>query len=727
MSDHSFKKGKYTVSLVSTLIFFSIVVVSYVDSITCPMILQLATEGSLASSLRQGEGERSAAATHQPNDAMGSEGGLLGGLDSKKPTTGIHISTKEPKETREGGGKAPVALKGTTLMSRFLRLPRSVFDEAYTYFPCNVQDLLLQIYMVWFIVFMLHKWVIYKKEGWHYFMLDYCYFHNFIMIFMLLSATISVDVHSFGGAVRNHRYAPYYRQPSAGATTAVADDEGFGVAPPVSGGSKSGVSGGPSGIPLRSSPPEAFLEGALPTFWEVMVGIVYDGAESAATLDMLRYYAGDPLRALAPPVASTLVGWWDVLSADEAKGMSRKTASRSRAVDVAFAVDEALAPFSSAPTEFAYVRAETTTEDRIAATTRLDAYVPTIKIRIAPARYALGSMPPLSQIRFVVVFIMFLGGTFGPILGAIVVWNNALLFHSFDKMTACYLHLAPALVQIVIMSAVYETADMVKHLQGIFEAATEGLSAAEMPRMPSVMMQHQPIGVGGGSSIGGASSSFPTYFTPIDTKSIFSHYLTIPNLLASHVAFFLLWQLFYHVTFGLMAVRRERKFAKKMRRENKDLRTFADCGTNPTARVTAYTWMMEHPPGGKNGLRYRIVFALGDSEHATKFMFSVVQLAFHLVYIFASVPALYVALKWREEPSWLLPYLCIFLIVAISNAATVMAKWIGKLQLSAAAAETPSASVSEGVSNENAGAKKAIAAAEGKKAQSPKSSQKKGK
>lgn len=557
--DRVFKKNKYTASVVITLIFFSIVVASFVDSVTCPMILQLATEGSVAMTLSEGS-----------NNAAGNGN--------------LHASP---------------------LMSKFLQLPRSVFDRSYSYFPCNVTDLLLQIYAAWFIIFMLHKWIIYKRAGWHYFMLDYCYFHNMLMIFMLLTALVSIDLHSSDGSVRNHLASP---------SEAAKNNYTLGK---------------------TTTKPES-----LPGFWEVASSLFHDASDSILTLDAGRHFIGDPLRAIIP---STVQRVSDAI--DWVSGSSWDNGA------LATYIDHILAPISSAPDTFVTPMVPKVGEDYSTRT-----FKPTMSFRVAPARYALHTMPLHAQTRFVVVFIMFLGGTFGPILGAIVIWHNALLFHSFDKMTACYLHLAPTLVQIVIISAVYETSLMVHQLRGIFNQATEGLAESQKPPMPAIMQRD-----------------------PTDAKEIFAHYLTIENILMSHVAFFCIWQLFYHTTFSLLKLRRERTFAKKMKALGQ-LQALADCGSNPTSRVTAYTYMMADPPGGKKGIMYRLVTIFGEGALPTQILFSVVQLLFHLIYISASLPVLFLALKWREEPSWLLGYLSIFSVLAVNNAGEVMRKWITKLQ-----------------------------------------------
>eukprot|EP00744_Colponema_vietnamica_P007841 GILI01011241.1.p1 GENE.GILI01011241.1~~GILI01011241.1.p1 ORF type:complete len:586 (+),score=94.19 GILI01011241.1:56-1813(+) len=570
--DRVFKKNKYTTSVVITLIFFSIVVASFIDSITCPMILQLSTEGSLAATLRSAEAAEAA------NNSLASN-----------------------------------KMQMSPLMSKFLKLPSSVFEASYTYFPCNVTDLLLQIYSAWFLIFMFHKWITYKRAGWHYFMLDYCYFHNMLMIFMLISAIVSIDIHSPDGKVRNHRDSP-----------SEAEDR----------------SRHPN-IGQNTTKPES-----LPGYWEVVGSLLYDGSESILTFDAARLYLGDPLRALIPSGVHRSMRAIEWLQGDTQHATSDTLAKT---------LDAMLSPLSSAPTTFATPLLAISKDDRDVPLP----FEPTIRIRVSPARYALHTMPLHAQVRFVVIFIMFLGGTFGPILGAIVIWHNALLFHSFDKMTACYLHLAPTLVQIVIVSAVYETSDMVHQLRGLFNLATSGMPESLKPPMPTIMRRD-----------------------PTDAKEIFAHYLTIQNILLSHVAFFCFWQIFYHITFSLLSLRRERVFAKKMKAQGK-LQSLADCGTNPTARVTAYTWMMADPPGGTKGIMYRLVTCMGKGALPTQVLFSVVQLLFHLIYISASIPVLFLALKWREEPSWLLGYLSIFTILSINNAGEVMRKWISKLQVKA--------------------------------------------
>lgn len=338
--------------------------------------------------------------------------------------------------------------------------PTSIFATTFKVFPCHMVDLLVWIYVTCLVLFMAYKWVLYKRQGWHWFLLDFCYFHNFVLTMFLIVVL--------------------------GSVTRVEGDQLFGWAPDGNG----------------------FIVGGL----------------------------------------------------------------------------------------------------------RFD---------VAPVGVAVATLSPSTREYFAFLFFSLFGGSVGALLWAIPMWGNALLFQSSDKMTSVYLHLAPATVQTLLLHAAMRS------------LAPRKVSTLRATIEKSVSLQHA---------------------------------------LVTHVAFFLLWQLVYHVLNETRAKQRRNKAAKMAMISGGVVGTHAS-----VQRVTAYTWLMEKPPGGKNGVLYRAVTLLGPGELATKFMFSVVQLGLHVGFLVLGYVPLRLSVHYFDVAP-LLVYIAGFLLNTVWNAAKTMDKWIRKLE-----------------------------------------------
>ena len=64
---------------------------------------------------------------------------------------------------------------GSASMDAHEAPPTSVFASNFYIFPCHIIDLLVWVYISCLVAFMAHKWWVYKKQGFHYFLLDFCY------------------------------------------------------------------------------------------------------------------------------------------------------------------------------------------------------------------------------------------------------------------------------------------------------------------------------------------------------------------------------------------------------------------------------------------------------------------------------------------------------------------------------------------------------------------------
>ncbi|CUG27626.1 transmembrane protein, putative [Bodo saltans] len=285
-----------------------------------------------------------------------------------------------------------------------------------------------------------------------------------------------------------------------------------------------------------------------------------------------------------------------------------------------------------------------------------------VPVDITPVATAVGSLTSdrLSIATF--LFFVILAGTFGPILGAILMWKNALLYHSFDKMISCYLHLAPAAVQGLLVHA--------------------ALSSVRL-RPKSKLRDHLKS---------------DTNFT---------------SLLMMHTLMFIVWQVVYHAVHEIRLYQRRRAFHAAMMRRVKDgvsasmppldllspspeVKEQVKWGTVEdrelyrcmVPRTTAYTWMMEYPPMGKKGPLYKLVVLLGKKRLPSTVMFAVAQWIIHAVFFVLGFIPLYLSLIRYDSAGPLLLYTCGFVLLCIYNAAAVNKSWIKKLKAQADSAES---------------------------------------
>ena len=248
--------------------------------------------------------------------------------------------------------------------------------------------------------------------------------------------------------------------------------------------------------------------------------------------------------------------------------------------------------------------------------------VDVVPLRVALAEKMVQDSAALS------LFLAFLGGSCGALLGAIAIWRNALLFHSSDKMLSSYLHLAPATIQTLVLH---------------------------------VMLQQ-------GSNISDLHNG-----------------VRLSNLIQKHALMFVAWQVIYHVVFETRKVHRERK-SKPEKIRNSPARVLGNCGTNPTDRITSYTWLMQSPPFGKEGFLYKFATLFGVGV-ASKVMFSILQGVLHLFFLLISYPAVFATVHIFDDVWFLLLFISFFFLLAVHNAAQMQASWIMKLKKLAREAE----------------------------------------
>lgn len=370
----------------------------------------------------------------------------------------------------------PYNSRGGALRPGFEVAPVSIFSATFSVVPCHTLDIVVWMYVAMFCYFMAYKWFMYKAERHHYFMIDYCYFHNMSLCVLVVSLLVKID-------------------------------------------------------------------------W------------------VCPFSAGFFSNALCYPASFDIV----------------------------------------------------------------------------PVATAVGSLTREKLSVTMFVFFVILAGSFGPILGAILMWKNALLYHSFDKMISCYLHLAPAAVQGLLIHAALSS---VKH----------------------------------------RASSKLRDFLRGNTSFI--------TLLGMHFLMFVVWQIFYHIVHEIRLAQRSRKFYKMLEVKQKmspatpiEEQERAALFQCIVARTTSYTWMMDSPPLGKKGPLYRFVTCFGTARFTTTLMFAVAQLLIHASFFVLGFGPIYFALIVYESAWPLLMYTCMYVLLCIYNAAAVNKSWIKKLTLKAAAAD----------------------------------------
>lgn len=101
---------------------------------------------------------------------------------------------------------------------------------------------------------------------------------------------------------------------------------------------------------------------------------------------------------------------------------------------------------------------------------------------------------------------------------------------------------------------------------------------------------------------------------------------------------------------------------------------------DPTHRVTAYSWLMENPPLGKNGVFYRIVTIFGTGYVPTMVLFQITQWFVHMFFFTLAYPFMYYSFHVSLSAGPLALYVIIFCFICVYNAAAVNKGWIRKLQ-----------------------------------------------
>lgn len=943
--DRKFKKKAYTTSVLVSLVFFSIVVATYIDNYTCPMIWSLIVQNHAKTetlrSLQHDAVIRNEIAKCEQLLASSSDPSTNHTQSQHSTTAALNCTEKVLKEIDAVELEQRDKHQQQRQHPLGALVPNSIFHPNFHYIPCNVMDLLVHCYSVWFLLFMTHKWIMYKRAGWHYFMLDYCYFHNVLFIFFIFYVLVKVDVvgvveSADVGSVGSTGFSASSPPPSHSTaspldlkkvrmpSSAVLRNEDSKKKPTTSStsSSSSSVAGGASTstsvVADTAEEEEVRQLGVIlhMGFSGVLWDMVKDLTGHVASGRLVRRYLIDTGRnglRLACKVAQQAVNGWGA-----GLDLMSKCEALSTSVDVA--VTPVLGPASVTEIylqDGTFVVSDShaankhhRTGDGAGATTYLEemallnALQPRIVstevfVRVQPLREAVADLTLDQKSRMVVLFIMFLSGSFGPILGAIVIWKNALLFHSVDKMTACFLHLAPGLVTLMMLNSIHSSSQVHLFASGggsnsidalyaatpsILPAAQASLSRSPIDSLsvesllPSFVFAH-PLFIAIKSSYDErfeelnalASSAKRVIYdaqhsdvaflkslheeesegnpppdshkdnkvkkaeestaaamegvaTSVETQSrrasaskgalktsstflaIFAQFLTLKDFIFSHFVFFCLWQVFYHTTFELLAARRKIVFRVKKRRieskiktltkevkkasggedllqqgaaaaaaatgshhvaeeddedefeeieldedeaadlentqreqqqeqrkvtpkrerpttsstgspsttpppspglgplpststskllkkyallqrKEQELRHLGDSGTNPTNRVTAYTYMMEKPPMGKKGPLYRCATIFGEGPFVSKVMFNVMQWGFHCVFLFIGYVPMYLSLMVFQNVFILASYFFLFLIFSIWNAAGVMDHWIDKLQAKAGVAD----------------------------------------
>jgi hypothetical protein len=68
----------------------------------------------------------------------------------------------------------------------------SVFDAAFTVLPCNVVDLLAWSFVGGFVWCYIRKWVLYRAEGYHWFLIDFCYLVNAAISALIIVVAVKI-------------------------------------------------------------------------------------------------------------------------------------------------------------------------------------------------------------------------------------------------------------------------------------------------------------------------------------------------------------------------------------------------------------------------------------------------------------------------------------------------------------------------------------------------------
>ncbi|ESL07884.1 hypothetical protein TRSC58_04423 [Trypanosoma rangeli SC58] len=522
--DHRFSKHEYFVSCSLTILFAGFAAASYFDISTCPY--------------RYARGTSAA-------DAGGGGGG--------------------------GACEAHVYGRGGAESSRSLFA--SVAQEGGL--TCHMADLVIWVYIVTLLLFMSHKYYYYRMRGLHYFLLDYCYFHNACLVLFLLWWLVDVR---------------------------------------------------------WSEKPLVSWEAYLPEEWLSERNSRLAGAAGGGLSRNIK----DVAVKATPLVNQTWTHW--------AQRFIPSTAWQRLLVAGIYK------PVSVDILTIGYTAAEASSPDEV-------------------------------LLNFLFFFAL-VAGSFGPILGAILMWSNSLLFHSFDRMSSSYLHLAPAGTQLLLLHRLLTSA---KQELALIDAAPGGGS----PAHAIGTLRHKVDAVCSAGTLCHDMRHAVSYWT----------------LLKLHSVMFIAWQIFYHTLSEGRRHSRKKKHYKKMQEISARHKEFCHLTGataaeaellrpilvlsegivgDPTHRVTAYTWLMQNPPLGKEGVLYRFVTMLGTGYLPTMVLFQVAQWLLHVAFFTLAYPVMHYSFHVALSAAPLALYLISFLLYTVYNAAAVNKRWIQKLQRLAA-------------------------------------------
>lgn len=581
--DHDFSKPQYFLGCSCTLLYAGLVAASYFDISTCPYV-----------------------------------------YDRPASTAPLRL----PNATEAGDDVA--------------NIHRSLFASLNSAggLSCHMVDIIVWAYVIGLIVFMSFKYVTYRLQGLHYFFLDYCYFHNAVLLFFLLWRLVDVK---------------------------------------------------------WAEQPIISWASYLPSWgWLNHTSAVGGTNASTAAADLQWRHpilTGTPLRG---------------------ESMARRIVPST------------------------------------ARSFRLDGLYLPVSVDVLTCGYVVAHLTEAEVLSSFVLFFTLLAGSCGPILGAIVMWKNALLFHSFDRMSSCYLHLAPGIVQSLLLHRLFtsarreiESVDPEQLYAQISKFASQMQIPVDnlLPAMQAILLnQTDPAASTAKATAAAATttaaatattargparllSSLLSSLSLKQQQQQFSQYaanhrlealcgygtlcydlrraVTFGNLLRLHFFMFCVWQVFYHVFNEWRRHSREKAWKKHMARMEREKSEFMQltgsteteaellrpsmvisegAGGNPAERMTSYTWMMEHPPGGRRGPLARFVMLFGKGRLPTTIMFQVTQLILHAIFFTCSFPVIYVCFHYTLSAWPLLAWVLTFACVCVYNAACVNKKWIAKLQ-----------------------------------------------
>ncbi|ORC84659.1 uncharacterized protein TM35_000421170 [Trypanosoma theileri] len=548
--EHRFSKREYFVSCAFTILFSGIVAVAYFDTSTCPYRYNRATPWSMTTSSDNNNNNN-----NNNNDIGMSTVGHY-----------KYASTQ----------------------------PRSLFSSLVQEggLTCHMTDLVIWVYIIGLVLFISHKAYHYRIQGLHYFLLDYCYFHNFCLVLFLLWRLVDVQ---------------------------------------------------------WSEEPLISWETYLPESWQserISSSINSNsntGGSSSSVIEMIHDHKGVVTTVTAkvtPFINQTWKSW-----------AQQVIPSTMRQILLVAGIYK---PISVDIITIGYAAAEVSTPDDL-------------------------------LLAFLSFFTL-VAGSFGPILGAILIWKNALLFHSFDRMSSSYLHLAPAITQVLLLHRLFTT------------ARQELASFDDSSNSTNHSHDHS-------SSGGSCSNTLQHRLNELCSQGTLCydlrHAVSYRTLLELHFVMFIAWQIFYHTISESRRVSRiksHRKRLKELEQRQEELCRLTGAtreeaqllrpilllseglAGDPAHRVTAYTWMWEHPPLGKEGPLYRFVTLFGKGYLPTVIMFQVTQWILHVIFFTLAYGSLYYSFHVAFSAWPLTLYVILFVILCVYNAAVVNKRWIQKLQ-----------------------------------------------